>query len=236
MEREERAERTQRYDRAEREARARRRKKRRMIRRIKNIWNGITTLLVGIALVLAILIWGFRLIGMDVFIVQSGSMEPDYKVGGLVYVNEVDPETLEVGDVITFKLGEDTLGTHRIIEVLEENGAPAFRTKGDANDYEDNGLVTPDILVGQVKFTIPELGFLVTYIQQPPGTYFAFCAVAMLLILTILPDILFEDTSKKKKSQKNKKSSKTRADRDAERRPREDMDEKIRQDQQEDTP
>ncbi len=201
-----------------REARAERallRKKRKRIRRIKGIWNGITTVLVAAALVLAILIWGLRLIGMDAFIIQSGSMEPEYKVGGLVYVNEVDPNTLHIGDVITFRIGEDTLGTHRIIEVLEENGAPAFRTKGDANEFEDNALVTPETLVGKVRFTVPELGFFVAYIQEPPGSYFAFCVVAMLLVLTLLPDILFEDPAKKQESTNKKPSSSRSRDRRA---------------------
>lgn len=234
MEIREQAERPHKIDRAAREERARLRKKRRMMRRIKNIWNGITTALIAAALVLAMLIWGLRLLGMDVFIIQSGSMEPEYKVGGLVYVNEVDPHKLQVGDVITFKLGEDTLGTHRIIEVLEENGAPAFRTKGDANDFEDNGLVTPDIIVGQVKFTIPELGFFVSSIQEPPGMYFAFCAVATLLVLTILPDILFENTDKNKKTDKSS-SAKQRGKGKAKRKPREDEPDNIRHGQ-EDTP
>lgn len=199
-------EKSERSERAARAARAARKKKRRRIRKIKKIWNGITTVLLAIALVFAILIWGLRLVGMNVFIVQSGSMEPELHVGALVYVSKADTADLGVGDVITFRLSEDTLATHRIIEVVQDSGSVAFRTKGDANEFEDSNLVAPENVVGRVRFSIPELGYLVTYIQQPPGTYIAFCVVAGLLVLTVLPDILFEDTSKKKKSKGKGKS------------------------------
>ena len=165
---------------------------------VKTIWNAITTILVGIIVILAMLLWGVRLLGYHVLIVQSGSMEPSYHVGALVYVKPTDPETLQVGDVITFEMSDGIRGTHRIIEVLHENGSIAFRTKGDANEVADTAAVTPDDIIGKVRYTIPELGFLVTYIQKPPGIYMAVCVVSVLLLLTILPDIIFPDESKKK--------------------------------------
>jgi len=203
----ERTERSERSERAARAARAAKKRKRRRIRKIKKIWNGITTVLLAIALVFAMLIWGLRLFGMNAFIVQSGSMEPELHVGALVYVSKADTDDLAVGDVITFKISEETLATHRIIEVVQESGSVAYRTKGDANEMEDSNLVAPQNVVGKVRFSVPELGYLVTYIQEPPGTYIAFCVVAGLLVLTILPDILFEDTSKKKKGKNSKGKS-----------------------------
>ena len=165
---------------------------------VKRIWNAITTILVGVMLILVFLIWGFRLLDYEVLVVQSGSMEPAYHVGSLVYVKEVKLESLEVGDVITFELGGGVLGTHRITEVLEENGVLSYRTKGDANAMEDKTLVTADSLVGEVKFTIPWLGFFITYVQRPPGIYLAISGVALVLLLTILPDLVFQEEKKTK--------------------------------------
>lgn len=180
-------------------ARAARRKKRRRIRKIKKIWNGITSALLAAALVLAILIWGLRLLGMEAYIVQSGSMEPALKVGAMVYVGKADPAGLEPGDIITFSLAGDTLVTHRIESAFTENNTRFFRTKGDANELSDSSPVPAENVVGKVRFSVPGLGYLVSYIQQPPGTYAAFAAVASLLLLTVLPEILFDDTPQKKK-------------------------------------
>lgn len=168
---------------------------------IKRIWNAVTTVLVGLMVILAALLWGFRLLGYEVLVVQSGSMEPNYHVGSLVYVKPVDASELETGDVITFELGGGVRGTHRIIEVLDDNGSLSFRTKGDNNDDADFNPVLPEAIVGEVKFTIPYLGFLITYIQQPPGTYVTISVVAALLLLTILPDLIFPEENKKKKQE-----------------------------------
>lgn len=171
---------------------------------IKRVWNAVTTVLVGLMVILAALLWGFWLLGYEVLVVQSGSMEPNYHVGSLVYVKPVDASELETGDVITFELGGGVRGTHRIIEVLDNNGSPSFRTKGDSNDHADYAPVLSEDIVGEVKFTIPYFGFLITYIQQPPGTYVTISIVAVLLLLTILPDIIFPEGNKKTKQEDNK--------------------------------
>ncbi len=48
----------------------------------------------------------------------SGSMELTYHVGALIYVKEVDPSEIQVGDAITFLPSEDTVATHRVVEIV----------------------------------------------------------------------------------------------------------------------
>lgn len=168
---------------------------------IKRIWNGITTILVLLVVLLALLLWGFRLFGLDAFVVQSGSMEPACPVGAMVYVQEAEPEQLQVGDVITFNLGGGVRGTHRIVEITQVDGELAFVTKGDANEEPDNTPVTPENIVGRVCFTIPSLGFVINYIQQPSGRYAAISVVAVMLLLIVLPDLLFDDKKSKKQEE-----------------------------------
>ena len=163
---------------------------------IKIIWNTITSILVAAAVILAILMVGARLVGLQVFTVLSGSMEPTYQVGSLIYVKDVDPFELEAGDVITFMLDEDTVATHRIVEVVpdeEDSSVIRFRTKGDANDAVDGSLVHYKNVLGSPIFTIPKLGYVANYIQNPPGTYVAISAGAILLLLVFLPDLFEKD-------------------------------------------
>lgn len=171
---------------------------------IKTIWNTITTILVTLMVILSALLWGFRLFGFEVLVVQSGSMEPNYHVGSLVYVKPVDAAELKVGDVITFELGGGVRGTHRIIEVLDDNGSRSFRTKGDNNDHADANPIRPQAIVGEVQFTIPYLGFLITFVQQPPGTYLAISIAAALLLLIVLPDIIFSKEQDEKQPEEMK--------------------------------
>ena len=168
---------------------------------VKKIWNILSNLIVAVAVVLAVLLAGVRLVGLQVFTVLSGSMEPTYHVGSLIYVKMVDYTALQPGDVITFLLDEDTVATHRIVEVVpdEEDAAVLrYRTKGDANDAEDGGLVHYKNVIGTPVFSIPKLGYFANYIQHPPGTYIAISVGAILLLLVFLPDLLFEDDKKPK--------------------------------------
>ena len=172
-----------------------------MNRSVKKIWNVISTVLVVIVVVVALLLVGARLFGLQVYAVLSGSMEPTYHVGSLIYVKDVDPFELESGEVITFMLDENTVATHRIVEVVpdeEDASVVRFRTKGDANENADGSLVHYKNVIGSPVFTIPQLGYVVSYIQNPPGTYVAISAGAILLLLVFLPD-LFDGDKKKKK-------------------------------------
>ena len=172
-----------------------------MNKTIKKIWNGFTTVLVALVVLIAVLLVGVRLVGFQVYTVLSGSMEPTYHTGSLIYVKEVDPYELEAGDVITFMLDEDTLATHRIVEVVpdgEDAAVIRFRTKGDANDAEDGSLVHYKNVVGTPVFSIPYLGYAANYIQHPPGTYVAIAAGAILLMLVFIPDLFDEDEKKKR--------------------------------------
>lgn len=176
-----------------------------MSKTIKKLWNWITTALVVIVVIFALLLVGARIIGLQVFTVLSGSMEPTYHVGSLIYVKDVDPYELESGDVITFMLDEDTVATHRVVEVVPDENDPTvvrFRTKGDANDAEDGSLVHYKNVIGSPVFTIPGLGYVANFIQHPPGTYLAISGGAFLLLLVFLPDLFGKDDGKKQKKEK----------------------------------
>ena len=171
-----------------------------MNRKIKKIWNGFTTVIVAVVVILAILMVGARVVGLRVFTVLSGSMEPTYHVGALIYVKSVDYTELEAGDVITFMLDENTVATHRITEVVPDEDDPdvlRFRTKGDANDSEDASLVHYKNVIGTPVFTIPCLGYVANYIQNPPGTYIAIAVGAILLLLVFLPGLFSVEASRK---------------------------------------
>jgi signal peptidase len=158
----------------------------------KKICNWLSTAAVVIAVLLAVLLAGARLLGLQVYTVLSGSMEPNYHVGSIIYVQDVDPADLKVGDVISFMLSENTVATHRIIEVLPDENDPnviRFRTKGDNNDIPDTNPVHCNNVLGKVVGTIPLLGYVSDYIQHPPGTYVVLAIAAILVLVVFLPDI-----------------------------------------------
>ena len=150
-------------------------------------------------------------------------MEPTYHTGSLIYVKKVDPYTIEEGQPITFMLNENTIATHRVVGIVPDEEDPTvirFRTKGDANDAEDGGLVHYKNVIGTPVFSIPYLGYVADYIQHPPGMYVAISAGAVLLLLVFIPDIFADSNGEEKKPSRRGKGEQT-AERKAEAAPEE---------------
>jgi len=177
---------------------------------LKTVWNVITTVLVTLVVVLAILLVGVRVVGLTPYVVLSGSMEPTYHTGSLIYVKKVDPFAIEAGDPITFMLSEDTIATHRVVGVVpDENDSTVirFRTKGDANEAEDGTLIHYKNVIGSPVFSIPYLGFVSNYITNPPGMYIGFTVLGLIILMLFAPDLLKAADAADKKAEEKKKGS-----------------------------
>ena len=156
---------------------------------LKKIWNVVSTVLVALMVLCAVFLLGSRMIGYECYNVISPSMTPVYDVGDLIYVKEVDPYTIQPGDVITFIVNEDlVIGTHRVVRVDTEK--KCFYTKGDANEIEDAEPVHFNNVIGVPQFSIPKLGYVSDFVQNPPGMYITVAVGIVLIFLVFLPDII----------------------------------------------
>ena len=176
----------------------------------KKLWNGLTTVLVALVVVLALLLVGVRLVGLTPYVVLSGSMEPTYHTGSLIYVKKADPFTIEAGTPITFMMDEDTIATHRIVEVVPDetdSTVVRFRTKGDANDAPDGSLVHYKNVIGTPVFSIPYLGYVSDYITNPPGMYIGFAVLGIIILMLFAPDLLRAADKADKKAEEKKKGT-----------------------------
>lgn len=156
---------------------------------LKKIWNVTSTVLVVLMVLCAVFLMGSRLLGFQCYTVISGSMQPKYMVGDLIYVKEVDVNSIEVGDDITFILNEDlVVATHRVVRIDAEN--QRFYTKGLANEIEDSEPVHFNNVIGVPQFSIPKLGYVSDFVQHPPGTYITIGVGIILILAVFLPDLL----------------------------------------------
>ena len=165
-----------------------------LLKAIKKVWDILTTIIVILVILFAVLMVGVRAFGLEPYVVISGSMAKEFPVGSVIYVKDVEPTEIEVGDIITYRLTGTTLSTHRVIGVDMENRC--FNTKGDENATEDGAPVSFDDLVGMPVFSIPYIGFVANFVQHSPGMYVAISAGGILLILTFLLDYLSKDADK----------------------------------------
>ncbi len=116
-------------------------------------------------------------------IVLTDSMREEIKGGDLILCDVIDAEDVKMNDIVSFFDPEGngtSIVTHRVIEILEEDGELFFRTKGDNNNVEDKTLVPADNLVGIYRMRIPGVGNVAMFMQSTAG----------LIVCVIVPIIL----------------------------------------------
>lgn len=146
-----------------------------------NLSMGISIALASAAFLLPV-VFGARPV-----VVLSGSMEPTLNVGGVALMEQVDPTTLKVGDIITFKApdNEKVMITHRVIEVFRQPSL-IFQTQGDAVGKPDQFKIPANKVVGKVRFSIPGMGFamhkVAEEIRKPVGFGLTMGVTSLMLI------------------------------------------------------
>ncbi|MCL5256787.1 MAG: signal peptidase I [Chloroflexi bacterium] len=159
-------------------------------RALPRILNSIATVITILALVGVIVFFmAPRLMGWQLIVVLSGSMEPTLPVGSVAFVQPCDASAVRTGDMLTFRLpegvttsmtGKNVQVTHRVVEILNKDGALAFHTKGDANKSPDQWTVATKDVVGIVRWDIPYLGTFADHLRSRIG----------LLLLVLVPGSL----------------------------------------------
>jgi len=185
-----------------------------LLKKIKKIYDAVSVLVVIALVVLALLLVGVRLFGIKPFTVLSGSMEPRYHVGSVVYVADVRPEELSVGDALTFS-NNGTVITHEIVEIIEADSPENmyFVTKGLTNNITDGRIPVRDI-IGKPVFSIPYLGYVAEYFQKPSGLIGVVCAIVVLMAVSFILDIFVKDEKDADASEKQSSSSDSHSDPD----------------------
>ncbi len=167
---------------------------------MKKACSIITTTVLVLAVLLLIAFAGVKVFGLTPYAVLSGSMEPQFPTGSLIYVRDVDPATITEGDSITFELESGALVTHEVYEI--DHDVREFRTQGIANT-DSSGEIVHDALpvsfesvLGTPVFCVPYLGYLNQLLTGISGL-FTLGACILALIALNLAASLFSDKPEK---------------------------------------
>lgn len=156
------------------------------------------------------------IMGNKFFTVLTGSMEPAIMTGDLIISKETPPKEIQVGDIITFgSSNSDNITTHRVKEVINEEGKIKYITQGDANNVEDPNPVPEEMLIGKVVKCIPKLGSIMSWMKSNLkiiiGSIFAITALGIIgnCLISRLKVI---DEEENKKDEENKEEEKNDLD------------------------
>lgn len=127
-----------------------------------------------------------------IVVVLSGSMEPAFFRGDLLFLTNYREEPIRVGEIVVFKIeGRDIPIVHRVLKVHEkEDGKVKFLTKGDNNSVDDRGLYAPGQLwlekkdvVGRARGFVPYVGIVTILMNDYPKFKYAILACLGLFVL-----------------------------------------------------
>lgn len=122
-------------------------------------------------------------VGLQLFSVLSGSMEPAIGTGDIVVESTISPLEARVGDVVTFRDPHDTrrLVTHRVRHVKLSGQRVHFTTKGDANNAVERWTVAAGGSIGRVEYRLPKLGYVSARLRLADSRFLFVLVPALLL-------------------------------------------------------
>ncbi len=158
-----------------------------IVKYIKTIIDFIMT----ITLVLGITFIILYIVGIEPFVVISGSMEPKIQTGSLCFINKhAKYNNIKVNDVIAYTAPTGDKVTHRVVNITKEG----IETQGDRNSVSDGISTTESNFIGKNIFSIPKLGYGVKLIQTSSGKII----VVTLAIVILLSGFLMDDKKGKR--------------------------------------
>lgn len=201
---------------------------------MKKTMNIIKNIFTWLVMVLAVCVMIFTIVsvrtfdqndrdlfGYKMFIVRSDSMsKTDFDAGDLVLVKEIDPSTLQVGDIISYQsTNTDNYGetvTHKIRELTKDaEGNPGFITYGTTTDTNDENIVTYSFVLGKYQTKLSGVGRFFQFLKTTPG--YIICIFLPFLILILMQGInsiyLFRKYKKEQQEELQAEKDKIEADR-----------------------
>ena len=162
------------------------------IKVIKVLINTLMTLILIIGTAFIILYF----VGIEPFVVESGSMQPTIQAGSVSFINKnIKYNNIKENDVIAFKSTNGAKVTHRVIKITKQG----FETKGDSNNKSDGISTTQSNYMGKNIFSIPKLGNVVKFMQTTKGRI-----ILISIIIEILLAGFFMSDDKKNKGKRFK--------------------------------
>lgn len=125
-------------------------------------------------------------LGLNFYIVLSGSMKPEFDEGDLIIARKINTDKLVDGDIITYNsidpFSFNEIITHEIVGETTYEGDKAFVTKGLANEDNDIYPVPVSKVIGKYLFSIPKAGYVIDYLKTDSG-YIIFILIPFILLI-----------------------------------------------------
>ncbi|MDD5747717.1 MAG: signal peptidase I [Actinomycetota bacterium] len=161
----------------------------------------VTLRWISFALVILAISCSFLVIFQAIFkpfnFVFSNSMSPQISKGDAIIIREVEPNQIEVGDVVVFiEHGKDMkILIHRVIGMEKRGSTGVLTTKGDSEPKADSQKTSSDEVLGKVALRIRGMGSFFSFLETGRGYVSLIVAPVGLALLLVFSLSLVEKVS-----------------------------------------
>ncbi|QWB95839.1 hypothetical protein KHQ89_07985 [Mycoplasmatota bacterium] len=179
---------------------------------LKNIGFYALYVVLGLLIVFIIMLSAFpdltlNTVGVKAYIAKYDTMESRINPYDLVFINRVDPDELEVGDLITFYAdidydGDADLVTYYVYSITTTNDISVFKVNAEGSSVPATPNLLEDDILGGYAFKLPRFGYVVDFLSS------GFGIAAVLLNVGIITAIVILVKSSKKEEPKKEEITK----------------------------
>ena len=169
----------------------------------KIVSNVICGVIIAILLIHIVLL----LFGYKFYYVKTGSMEPDIPQWSLIYDKTYDSidefyDDVNVGSDITYITSNNTIVTHRIIEIDKDKDY--IKTQGIIPNATDDKEISYENVIGKVVFSVPLIGFVIHLFK----TWYFWVLLISGILMGVCATVLVKELGKKEVKDEIKEENK----------------------------
>lgn len=138
----------------------------------------------------------------NTYTIRTDSMEPVLNVGDIIVVEDIDPNDIQVDDIIAFYVdvtndGEDDVIIHYIDEIIQyDEDTLVFRSRPEVSNLQDRWTIEEHDIIGIYAYQVENMGKILLFLNSWVGRIVLLFDV---ILVWIVVDLLFD----KKKEEPN---------------------------------
>lgn len=140
----------------------------------------ISVLIFGLVVFFFVASFGSRLLGYQTFPILNSEMSPQYRLGSLAYVKQVNKSDIIPGTVISYREENGSSVSLRRVQSVSDGG---FETVSDMSRSSVSQLVLLENVIGAPVLSIPFMGYFAVLVRDKAGLIFLSLFLILLFFL-----------------------------------------------------
>ena len=137
-------------------------------------------------------------LGYKMFFILDDFMDESVGYGDLVFTKNIDPDTLNNGDLIAFRNKFNLVTLHQIISIEEQEDTRKFTFQTLANETDDTRYATSENVEGLLIKIIPRVGIYLFFLQSIWGLLETILVIIIFGTIVYMVAAKFDDIEEKR--------------------------------------